>query len=119
MRWSGLLVVPVVWSVAACASFGGYPDYPLNVEADRATFRYYFQPSTIQWYLTAPPEMRRGIRNEIVFGRVAAYDIEFVEFQQKINAERALADTTGDLTGLVLTALGASLIPSGTTKALS
>jgi hypothetical protein len=61
---------------------------------------------------------RAARRNEIVYGRIAAYDVEFTRFQQDINRERTLSDTTGTLTALALTALGASFTATSTKTAL-
>ena len=119
MRSSAVPLVLLAIACAGCAASGGYPDYPVNVEVDQAVLRYYFEPSTIQLYLSAPAGGRGAIRNEIIYGRIAAYDIEYAKFQQDISRERSLTDTTGDITALVLNALGASLVSNATKTALA
>jgi hypothetical protein len=84
-----------------------------------SALRIYFYPEKIAQYLATPVGNRDRLRNEIIYGRVAAYDIEYAKFQQDINTERTLTDTTGDLTVLVLSALGASLASTATKTALA
>jgi hypothetical protein len=102
--------------VAGCASSGGFPDNPVDIEFERADLAVYFQPLAVKGYLEAKnEEERKRIRNEIIFGRVAAYDVEFAIFQQKIVRERSGFDTAADVTGAGLTAAG-TILTSGSAK---
>jgi hypothetical protein len=114
----GILICLAACSVAACASLSGFPDYPVNPEADLFVLKTFFDPGRIVHYLNFRGD-RTSLRNEIIYGRIAAYDIEFAKFQQDIEKERALTDTTGDLTALLLSALGASLVSQATKTALA
>jgi hypothetical protein len=65
-------------AVAGCASLSGYPDNPTNADTDLIPLKYYsFDPNTIIYcQKSGSPQCR----NEIIYGRVAAYDIEFAKF---------------------------------------
>ena len=120
MCWRNLLIVALAQSAVACSSVSGYPDNPTNVASDLTALNAYFDPKEIIAYSAIPiSPAREAKRNEIIYGRMAAYDIEFAKFQQDINAERGLTDTVGDLTTLTLTALGATLASSATKTAVS
>jgi hypothetical protein len=117
---SVLLVIAVAFLTSACAALGGYPNNPTTTKDEMKALSAYFDPAEILQYKTMPAgAARQAFRDEVVYGRLAAYDIEFSQFQQDINAERGLTDTTGDLTTLTLTALGATGLEAGTKTALS
>ena len=69
----------------------GYPDNPVDVTTDLA-LKGYFDASAIAAYHNMLPgdPARAALRNEIIYGRVAAYDVEFTDFQQKLNRERLI-----------------------------
>lgn len=102
-----------------CASMSGFPDNPISAGSDLNSLARYFSPTVFYDYDTAPTDMDRiRIERQVVYGRLAAYDIEYAEFQQNINKERAAGDLTGDLTSLALTATGASVGAKVTKTAL-
>src|SRR5262249_28286306 len=115
-----IVLAIVACCTAGCASSGGYPDNPTDAAADLGALRIYFYPEIISQYFATPVgTSRKALRNEIIYARLAAYDIEYAKFQQAIYSERTLTDTTGDLTILVLSALGASLASTATKTALA
>jgi hypothetical protein len=115
-----VLPIALACLTTGCASVQGYPDNPTSIAKDLTALDMYFDPAQIIAYSNMPMGLaREAKRNEIIYGRMAAYDIEFAKFQQDINAERDLTDTAGDLTTLVLTALGASLASTATKTALA
>jgi hypothetical protein len=99
-------------SFGGCAATNGYPDNPIDAAADLAPLKAYFDANLIAAYqaMDSTDPRRVPLRNEIIYGRVAAYDVEFAEFQQRLNRERlfpdAAADTAVAIMGGVGTAVG-------------
>ncbi len=109
-----------VLSVAGCAATGGYPDNPVDVTTDLAPLKGYFDASAIAAYHNMLPgdPARAALRNEIIYGRVAAYDVEFTDFQQKLNRERLIPDATGDIAIAVMGGVGSAVASAATKTAL-
>jgi hypothetical protein len=109
-----------VLSAAGCAATGGYPDNPVDVATDLAPLKGYFDANLIAAYQNMSPDDPRRVplRNEIIYGRVAAYDVEFTEFQQKLNRERLIPDATGDIAIAVMGGVGSAVASAATKTAL-
>jgi hypothetical protein len=109
-----------VLSVAGCAATGGYPDNPVDVATDLAPLKGYFDSNLIAAYQAMTPgdPKRLALRNEIIYGRVAAYDIQFAEFQQRLNRERSIPDATGDIAIAVMGGVGSAVASTATKTAL-
>jgi hypothetical protein len=109
-----------VLSVAGCAATGGYPDNPVDAATDLAPLKSYFDANLIASYQTMTPgdPRRLALRNEIIYGRVAAYDIQFAEFQQRLNRERSIPDATGDIAIAVMGGVGSAVASTATKTAL-
>jgi hypothetical protein len=109
-----------VLSVAGCAATGGYPDNPVDAATDLAPLKSYFDSSQIAAYqgMTPGDPKRVALRNEIIYGRVAAYDLEFIEFQKRLNRERSIPDATGDIAIAVMGGVGAAVASPATKTAL-
>jgi hypothetical protein len=107
-------------SVAGCAATGGYPDNPVDVATDLAPLKGYFDANLIAAYQTMTPgdPGRLALRNEIIYGRVAAYDIQFTQFQQRLNRERLIPDATGDIAIAVMGGVGSAVASAATKTAL-
>lgn len=107
-------------SVAGCAATGGYPDNPVDVATDLAPLKGYFDANLIAAYQSMTPgdARRLALRNEIIYGRVAAYDVEFAEFQKRLNRERMIPDATGDIAIAVMGGVGSAVASAATKTAL-
>lgn len=115
-----LLFPLIVLSLTGCAATGGYPDNPVDLATDLAPLKAYFDANEIAAYQAmAPNDPRRlPLRNEIIYGRVAAYDVEFTEFQQRLNRERLIPDAAADTAVAVMGGAGAALSSAATKTAL-
>ncbi len=116
-RWRVLPVILLSVQLAACASFQGYPEDPSDPATDLIAFQDYFKPEKIESYLAAQGDARRAIRDEVVYGRLAAYDIEFSKFRRAINSQSNFTNVSGNVAALGLS--GAGAVAGGvTTKAI-
>jgi hypothetical protein len=107
-------------ALGGCASLSGYPDNPVTVQKDVQALSVYFDPTKITDYQNqTDPTIRQMKRNDIAYGRMAAYDAEFSQFQQSLNAEGGFTDTAFDFTSLTLTAIGASPVATVTKTTVS
>src|SRR5580704_12486429 len=98
MRCGFACAVAVAIALSGCASSGGFPDNPVDASTDLEPLKAYFaygDATKIKTYMDMPVDnpigvigKRAALRNEIAYGRIAAYDIEFAKFQQAINRER-------------------------------
>jgi hypothetical protein len=117
---SRVLLVGVGLTLGGCASLAGYPDNPISVDSDVLALNYYFNAARIAEYQGLQTEAARlKMRNDIAYGRMAAYDAEFSQFQQRVNAEGGFTDTAFDFTSLTLTAIGASPVATVTKTTVS
>jgi len=117
---SHVLVVAIGLALGGCASLAGYPDNPISLDSELVALNYYFSPARIAEYQSAPTDdARRKSRNDIAYGQMAAYDAEFSQFQQRVNAEGGATDTAFDFVGLTLTAIGASPVATVTKTTVS
>jgi len=113
-------VLIFVLFTAGCRTLQGYPDNPVDAQGDLDALKQYFSPLLLQQYLEANDvKIRQPLRNSIVYGRLAAYDIEFAKFEEDITNDRNAIDASGALTVLTLTGLGATVGGAATKAALS
>jgi hypothetical protein len=103
-----------------CASFTGYPDDPVPPKSDLPALVGYFDPQRIVEYNSAfDPQTRRRLRDAIVWGRIASYDIMFRQFRRKLTAEANGTNIGSDLTILILNGVGATTGTAATKAALA
>ncbi|MFZ1991427.1 MAG: hypothetical protein WAW96_16840 [Alphaproteobacteria bacterium] len=108
-----------------CAGMQGYPKDPESGSALTALQAKYFGPESEARYENLKPdapnyeELRRAMRDDIVLGRMRAYDIEFSLFQRSLNSGGNYISVGSDLTALVLNGLGATTGNAATKSALS
>ncbi|HVH81968.1 MAG TPA: hypothetical protein VM782_21390 [Stellaceae bacterium] len=107
--------------MSACAPVIGYPNDPENTDATVAILvSKYFAGGTIeQAYFNTDASAataRMQLRNEIVLGRMRAYDIEFGDFEKRLYGDGNGVTLGGDLIALVLSGLTATT-GNATTKA--
>jgi hypothetical protein len=106
----GLLFLTFI-AFSGCAASNGYPDNPIDAAADLAPLKAYFDANLIASYqaMAANDPMRVSVRNQIIYGRVAAYDVEFAEFQQRLNRERLFPDAAADTAVAVMGGVGTAV----------
>lgn len=114
-----VLTVNSLLGLASCASYKGFPDRVVDADVELQSLQEYFNKEHIQKYEnSASEEGRRRIRNEIINGRIAAIDIQFSLFQQKLHEEGLNLNVGADAALLGLGAAGA-LVSGGTSQVLS
>jgi hypothetical protein len=116
-----LFLLLLVCSLSAgCQTLQGYPENPLDAKGDLNALKPYFNPQLLMQYLAETnPSTRLSMRNSIVYGRLAAYDLEFAIFEENISNDKNAIDASGALTVLTLTGLGATVGSAATKAALS
>jgi len=109
-------------SLAACNSLDGGPDRAVDANAELERLKRYFSVEMLSDYdaLSSANEAgeKRAIRNEIVNGRVAFFDISYNLFKQALHREGVLTSIGTDVTTIGLGAAGA-LTSGGTSQILS
>ena len=107
--------------LAGCASFEGFPDRPVSTGDDlKQLTDVYFSDDFRAKYdvANASDDAKRQARNEIINGRLAAYDIQFNRFQRQLHQEGAGVNLSTDAIILGLGAAGA-VVSGGTSQLLS
>ncbi|MER9436054.1 hypothetical protein [Mesorhizobium sp. M0618] len=117
-RW--LMALAVVAILSSCTSVAGYPRDYVSGQADAVAFAAYFRPAPVEKYLAATDEkIREKLRNRIVYGRLAYYDLKYSEFVRSINTESNSLNAGGSLAAITLTGIGAVTGTAATKSALS
>jgi hypothetical protein len=120
-----LIISSATLALTACANLQGYPQNPDSRETLSGLQARYFGPNADAAYEAVSPadpsyaQKRQSIRDDIVYGRMRAYDIEFSLFQRALNSNGNGINVGGDLTALVLNGLGATTGNAGTKSALA
>ena len=101
--------------LAACTSVSGYPDAVVDRKGELKALRPYLKADVA----TSRPSGKdaKDWRNEVVFGRVRAVDLQFMEFERELHREGVGWGIGTDWTVLALNTTGA-LVP-GSAQALS
>lgn len=122
---TSLAFASIVVLLAGCASFSGFPDRPVSGEDDlnQLVSRYFgdgFSDAYDQ--ANASTEIgeaaKRLARNEIINGRLAAFDILFNQYQSGLHSERVGVNLSADAIVVGLGAAGA-VVSGGTSQLLS
>jgi hypothetical protein len=108
-------------SLAACSPLRGYPADPEDTATTLASLQDYFRVEKDTQYnqLPADSTARLTLRNEIVLSRIRAYDIEFDDFEKRLNGDANSVTAGGDLLLLILNGLGATTGAAATKAALA
>ena len=115
-----LIALVGVAVLSSCTSVEGYPQDYVATQADETAFVAYFRPALVDQYLREQGEpARRSLRNRIVYGRLAYYDMKYASFIRSINAQSNSINAGGNVTALVLTGVGAVAGTAATKSALS
>jgi len=110
----------VAFLAAGCASFTGYPDSVVEPGDELTQLKPYFLPPMLKTYDDTVPETdRRKLRDQIVYARMRAYDIQFREFEKALTAQAGATALTTDLLALTLSGLSATVGGEGAKSALS
>jgi hypothetical protein len=105
--------------LAGCAPLLGYPKDPEDTDATLSSLQRYFNGTREADYLNPLYAAQRAqIRNDIILGRMHAYDITFDNFEKRLYGDGNAVSLGSDLTGLVLAGLTATMGGAGTKAAL-
>jgi hypothetical protein len=105
--------------LAGCAPLLGYPRDPEDTDATLPYLQQYFNGVREKDYFNPTYAAQRAqIRNEIILGRLHAYDITFADFEKRLYGDGNGVTLGGDLTALVLTGLTATMGGAATKSAL-
>jgi hypothetical protein len=115
-----LLMCACLPLLSACASIQGYPADPEATKKTLANLSAYFDGTEEKKYETLGigTDTRTQKRNEIVFGRMRAYDIEFSKFERQLYGSSNTITVGADLVGLALGGLTATVGSAATKAAL-
>lgn len=114
-----ILFLPLLLVLTSCAATSGYPTDPVDANTQLSSLRPYFDSEEINKYQNSTdPTVRKMLRNEIIYGRVAAYDVEFANFQAHLNQERILPDSAADAAIAIMGGAGAALTDKAVKSAL-
>jgi len=106
--------------LGGCASIDGFPDPVIKPSDDLAQAQQYFSPGVLAEYVKQSGEAaRRAYRDQIVYGRLHAYDIQYQVFLRALSRESGGTGMAGDLASLALNGLGATVGDAATKAALS
>lgn len=116
----GLITSSCIALLSSCASIQGYPANPEKPSTSLQRLAPYFDGTEESAYEALPigSSARTQKRNEIVFGRMRAYDIEFDEFRRELYGFSNSVSVGTDLTGLLLGGLTATVGGASTKAAL-
>lgn len=113
-------VVTLGWILVACAaSIEGYPDRSLDVEQELKALAPLYDTNKISEYnKETDTQKKRGLRNDYVYARMSAIDLQFGKFEQAIFREGVGSGILTDWIELALGGAGA-VFSGGTSQALS
>lgn len=117
-----LLPVLCALSLAGCSSFEGFPDYPVsqNGYVDELNKKFFDPEKPFGNYYakgnTADDQLR--IRNEIIAGRMLAFDIRFNQYRSRLHRNGVSHNALSNSLVLTLDALGTA-ISGGASQVLS
>ncbi len=106
--------------LAACSSLSGYPPEPADPDAELASLQKYFAPDLVtNYHDSTDAVLRKHIRDEVVYGRLRAYDIEFKKFEKALAGDNNTFSIGSEWVVLGLNAAGAVTGGAGTKAALA
>jgi hypothetical protein len=105
-------------TVTGCSSFTGYAPDPATDSSLPADLQAGFGQSLKDQYVAAAgnPDLRRQIRDEIIYRQLTAYDLEFSQFERTLSVNNNAFSLSSDTAILGLGAAGA-VVGGVTTKA--
>lgn len=115
-----LLMCACIPLISGCASIQGYPADPEATNKTLDSLSPYFDGTEEKKYeaLSIDTDARTQKRNEIVSGRMRAYDIEFSKFKRQLYGSSNTITVGTDLVGLALGGLTATVGSAATKAAL-
>ncbi len=115
---AGLAVCACLVVLAGCAPLLGYPKDPEDTDVTLANLQPYFSVAKDVEYAHADSTSRAQLRNEIIFARLRAYDINFADFEKRLYGDGNGVSLGSDLVGLVLAGFTATTGGAATKAAL-
>lgn len=118
---AGAAAALFILTLAACSPIRGYPADPEDTTATLDALKPYFGVDQDKQYnsLAIGSPARLALRNEIVLGRMRAFNLEFDDFERRLNGDANGTTAGGDLVLLILGGLGATTGASATKAALA
>lgn len=102
--------------LSACASIEGYPGDPVDTLADAKALQPQYGVDAIRGYMNSgDPIERRRLRDQIVFGRMLAYDAAFSAFERRLTQQGNITNI-GGATATIGLGSAAAMAKSATTK---
>lgn len=109
-----------LFALTGCASIDGFPDDVIKPSDDLAQMQVYFAPTVLNAYDTQSGEnARRAYRDEVVYARLHAYDVQYHVFLRALSREAGSTSITADFLALTLNGVGATVGSAGTKAALA
>jgi len=116
---NGLVTVAILLMFSGCAAVRQAPQDPQDNDAVLKELDQYFHGAVVhQYYMESDKTRRVAMRNEIVTNRVRAYDIEFSRYKNQLSEFGNSVSLGGDLIGLALGGLTATVGNAATKAAL-
>jgi len=112
------LLLITALGLVSCASTQGFPERVVKPADELDELKTDFQTAKKMYSMANNDQDRKRIRNEIINGRIAAIDINFSLFQEKLHEEGVGLNIGSDAIVLGLGAAGA-LASGGTSQVLS
>jgi hypothetical protein len=114
-----IITFGLVGIMTGCAPLQGYPKDPEDTDATLVSLQPYFNGTADREYSAiTDATQRKQKRDDIIRGRVWAYDIEFADFEQQLYGEGNAVSLGSDLVGLILGGLTATVGGKATKAAL-
>ncbi len=112
--------VAAAMMLSACTALSGYPPESGDPDAELAALQTYFDPNTIPKYnAETDPAQRKRLRDEVVYGRLRAYDINYKKFVKALTGGNNLFSIGTDWLVIGLNAAGATVGGEAAKSALS
>jgi hypothetical protein len=104
--------------ISGCSTFTGYAQDPATDTRLSAELRFGFEQGLKDEYIEAAgnPDLRREIRDKIIYRQLSAYDLEFSNFERTLASSNNAFSLSSDTAVLALGATGA-VVGGATTKA--
>lgn len=119
-RFAMLTLVVTCLLSSGCVAMRGQPQRSGDITVELTQLEPYFKSDVITKYnndFTDDEKGKRDYRNEVILGRVRAFDLHFGVFEREIVGESASMSLAVDVAAIGLNAAG-TLVPSASTKAI-
>jgi hypothetical protein len=115
-----VILLAIIPFTTACAAMKGYPNDPEDTQQTLAVLQSSFGPASEKaYYNETDATKRQADRNQLIYDRMHAYDLEFENFEKSLYSSGNALSTGSDLVVLALNGLGATIGTSATKAALA